>query len=76
MNPSILKKKYIDKGITKYSLIILVFLPDFIPAGNAALYFYEQNKNYFSNFLLLIFINISRNDFVFYNGLPKVGLSS
>ncbi|WP_304985228.1 thioredoxin domain-containing protein [Coxiella-like endosymbiont] len=54
----IIKKKYIDKGIAKYSLITLAFLLGSILAGNVALYLYEQNENYFFPFYS-IFINIS-----------------
>ena len=51
----IIKKKYINKGIAKYSLITLAFLPSSIPARNAALYIYEQNKNYFFPFITYLY---------------------
>ncbi|MBW5802432.1 DsbA family protein [Coxiella endosymbiont of Ornithodoros amblus] len=46
-----IKKKYINTGIAKYTLITLAFLPGSPPAGNAALCLYKQSKNYFFPFV-------------------------
>ncbi len=46
-----IKKKYIDTGKAKYTLILLAFIPGSIPAGNAALCLRDQNEAYFFPFV-------------------------
>lgn len=50
-----IKKKYIDKGIVKYTVITLAFIPGSIPAGNAALCLYHQDKDYFFPFVTYLY---------------------
>lgn len=46
-----IKKKYIDTGIAKYTMIIVAFIPGSIPAANAALCLYHQNKDFYFPFI-------------------------
>ena len=50
-----IKKEYIATGIAKYTMITLAFIPGSIPAGNAALCLYNQNKNYFFPFVQYVY---------------------
>lgn len=52
-----LKKKYIDTGKIRYTIILLAFLPGSKPAGNAALEVYRQNSKLFFPFVDAIYAN-------------------
>ena len=52
-----IKQKYIDTGIANYSMVTLAFLPGSIPAGNAALCLFHQNKKYFFPFVEYVYKN-------------------
>ena len=50
-----IKKKYIDTGVAKYTLINLAFIPGSLPAANAAHCLYTQNKTLFFPFVEYIY---------------------
>lgn len=50
-----IKKKYIDTGIAKYTMIVVAFIPGSIPAANAALCLYHQNKNFYFPFVKYLY---------------------
>lgn len=50
-----IKKMYIDTGKAKYTLINLAFIEGSVPAANAALCIYAQNKNLFFPFVDYLF---------------------
>lgn len=52
-----IKKKYIDTGIAKYTVITLAFIQGSIPAGTAALCLYHQNKVFFFPFVEYVYKN-------------------
>ncbi len=52
-----LKHRYIDTGEVKYTQITLAFINSSIPAGNAALCLYQQNKNLFFPFVEYVYQN-------------------
>lgn len=50
-----IKKKYIDTGIAKYTMIVVAFIPGSIPAANAALCLYHQNKSFYFPFVKYLY---------------------
>lgn len=52
-----IKKKYINTGKAKYTVINLAFIPGSMPAANAARCLYEQNPKYFFAFVKYIYEN-------------------
>lgn len=46
-----LKKKYIETGKAKYTVINVAFIPGSMPAANAARCLYKQNKKFFTPFV-------------------------
>lgn len=50
-----LKKKYIDTGKAKYTVMNVAFLPGSMPAANAARCLYKQNKKFFFPFVKYIY---------------------
>lgn len=52
-----IKKRYIDTGKAKYTMINLAFIPGSVPAANAARCLYAQNKNFFFPFVKYVYKN-------------------
>lgn len=52
-----IRKKYINTGIAKYTMINLAFIPGSLPAANAARCVYEQNKEAFFPYVEYIYHN-------------------
>jgi len=52
-----IKKKYIDTGIAKYTMVIVAFIPGSIPAANAALCLYHQDKSFYYSFIKYLYAN-------------------
>lgn len=52
-----IKKKYIDTGIAKYTMINLAFIEGSMPAANTARCLYMQNKQFFFIFIKHIYEN-------------------
>ena len=53
----IIKKKYIDTGIAKYTMAVVAFIPGSIPAANAALCLYHQNDAFYFPFVEYVYQN-------------------
>lgn len=51
----IIKRKYIDTGIARYTMINLAFIPGSMPAANAARCIYVQNDKLFFKFVDYIY---------------------
>lgn len=51
----IIKKRYINTGIAKYTMITLAFIPNSVPAANAARCIYAQNKSFFFPFVKYVY---------------------
>lgn len=50
-----IKKKFIDTGIAKYTIINLAFVPGSLPAANAARCLYAQKPEYFFRFVKYVY---------------------
>ncbi len=50
-----IKKRFIDTGIAKYTMITVAFIPGSLPAANAARCLYEQNKTFFFPFIKYVY---------------------
>lgn len=53
----ILKQKYIDTGIANFTFINLAFVPNSLPAANAAHCLYVQNPKFFFPFVEYVYAN-------------------
>ncbi len=51
------KKKFVDSGIAKYTMITLAFIPGSMPAANAARCLYKQNKKLYFPFVKYIYFH-------------------
>lgn len=52
-----IKSDYIDKGLAKYTVINLAFIPGSLPAANAARCLYKENPEWFFTFVNNIYLN-------------------
>jgi len=50
-----IKKKYIDTGKAKYTVMNVAFIPGSMPAANAARCLYQQNKKFFFPYVKYIY---------------------
>jgi len=50
-----LKKKYIDTGVAKYTMVNLAFISGSMPAANAARCIYKQNNQAFFDFVKFVY---------------------
>lgn len=52
-----IRKQYIDTGVAKYTVINLAFIPGSLPAANAARCLYQQNPDWFFQFVDNVYQN-------------------
>lgn len=52
-----IKSEFIDKGLAKYTVINVAFIPGSLPAANAARCLYKENPEWFFTFVDNIYLN-------------------